>query len=100
MTKTSFDLWSENFLNNPEFFLFQKYLKKVRCIDDEQHPILNYYYFATLQKKCLLTKHSLFKSKNAGILHISGMVIPTKVDTSHASQQNVNWMSTVKTQIS
>ena len=28
------------------------------------------------------------------------MVIPTKVDTSQVSQQNVNWMSAVKTQIS
>ena len=28
------------------------------------------------------------------------MVIPTKVDTSQVSQQNVNWVSTVKTQIS
>ena len=27
------------------------------------------------------------------------MVIPTKVDTSHVPQQNVNWMPTVKAQI-
>ena len=33
-------------------------------------------------------------------MHILCMVIPTKVDTSQVSQQNVNWMSAVKTQIS
>ena len=33
-------------------------------------------------------------------MHILCMVIPTKVDTSQVSQQTVNWMSAVKTQIS
>ena len=41
-----------------------------------------------------------YSKVNSGIMHILCMVIPTKVDTSQVSQQNVNWMSAVKTQIS
>ena len=45
-------------------------------------------------------KNVAYSKVNIRIMHILCMVIPTKVDTSQVSQQNVNWMSAVKTQIS